>query len=160
MAKSYVLKALRLLGLEEMLKISQAFYVKQNPLKKAAGEELIAFDEPPKKKAKRPPQEEAKILPFPRSVAETEETVAPQPPKAQEQAPSKAEGEPVWFLTSETVLWQRELAKDAEPISRKEAVTGYKKSTEMYVVKTTSEDGKEKIRFASTRGVLVDKKQA
>jgi len=39
-------------------------------------------------------------------------------------------------------------------------VNGYKKSADMYVVKTTEVDGKEKIRIASTRGVLIDKKQA
>jgi hypothetical protein len=34
------------------------------------------------------------------------------------------------------------------------------KSNEMYVVKTPSSDGKDKIRFAATQGVLINKKQA
>ena len=41
-----------------------------------------------------------------------------------------------------------------------DAFKGYRKSTEMYVVKTPTHEGKDKIRFASTNGVLVNKKQA
>jgi len=64
-------------------------------------------------------------------------------------------------MTADVLLWQRELAKHTdESIQKKKAFKGYKKSTEMYSVKTSTPEGKDKIRFASINGVLVDKKQA
>ena len=45
-------------------------------------------------------------------------------------------------------------------VQKKDAFKGYEKSTEMYVVKTTTHDGKDKLRFAATDGVLINKKQA
>ena len=44
---NFVLRALNLYGLEEILKLSKAMIVKQVPLKKAAGEELIVWDDAP-----------------------------------------------------------------------------------------------------------------
>jgi len=59
------------------------------------------------------------------------------------------------------MLWNREQNKDSNsPVLKKEAAKEYARSTEMYVVKTATVEGKEKIRFAHTNGVLVDKKQA
>lgn len=157
MAKtSYVLQALKILGLEEILKLSEVLHVKQVPLKKAAGAELIVWDDAEEKASTRNqgPREEAKVLAFPKK---TINELIPM----QDEAPAKEDDNPTNLLTSEVILWQRELSKQAGETSHKmDAFKGYKKSTEMYVVKTPTLEGKDKIRFASTNGVLVNKKQA
>lgn len=152
---SFVLRALKILGLEEMLKLSEVLHVKQAPLKKAAGEELVVWDdsesihELPKKTR---PKEEAKILEFPKK---TLADLAPEPEL------EGKEGEDSGLLHSEVVLWQREITRQTgDTVHKKDAFKGYRKATEMYVVKTSDVDGKDKIRFASTNGVLINKKQA
>lgn len=157
MAKStYVLRALKILGLEEMLKLSEVLHVKQVPLKKAAGEELIVWDDAPEK-SQQPVQRErpeAKVLPFPKK---TINDLAPMP----EHPEGVQEEEVPGFIGSDLVLWQREISRQSgDNIHKLEALKGYKKSTEMYVVKSSDKEGKDKIRFASTNGVLVNKKQA
>ncbi|WP_408098248.1 hypothetical protein ACJVC5_04865 [Peredibacter sp. HCB2-198] len=168
MAKSsFVLRALKILGLEEMLKLSEVLHVKQAPLKKAAGEELIVWDEEPvQKPVKRTvsaptsgPQErevtEARVLNFPKK------SIADLAPQVEEERPEDAKTEDSTFLSSEVVLWQREIARSTETAVHKlDAFKGYHKATEMYVVKTPTVDGKDKIRFAETNGVLINKKQA
>lgn len=158
MAKSFVLQALKIFGLEEMLKLSEVLKVKSTRMKKAAGEELIVWsDEPEKPSATAvPAQESDNVLQFKRQPAEQLQPIPdPQasPGVPQEDGPN--------FYSSEFMLWQRELSKDAGvPLLKKEAVKGYSRATEMYVVKSPGDQGKEKIRFASTNGVLVNKKQA
>lgn len=154
---SFVLRALTILGLEEMLKLSEVLHVKQAPLKKAAGEELIVWDDAPETAVKSPPRkhkEEGKVLSFPK---QTVRELAP----LQEEVEEVQEEETPNFLTSDLILWQREITRQTgDNIQKMDAFKGYKKSTEMYVVKTPSVEGKDKIRFASTNGVLVNKKQA
>lgn len=157
---SYVLRALKILGLEEMLKLSEVLHVKQVPLKKAAGEELIVWDDAVEPQASPPSRdrskdkEEGKVLAFPKKTINDLAPLSEDPPPSEEEeAPS--------FLSSDLVLWQREIAKHTgDNIHRLDAFKGYKKSTEMYVVKTPGPEGKDKIRFASTNGVLINKKQA
>lgn len=154
---SYVLQALKILGLEEMLKLSEVLHVKQVPLKKAAGGELIVWDDADQKAPTRKSQEreDAKILAFPKK------SINELIPMQEEAGPKDDEGGPSNLLASDIVLWQRELTKQSGETSHKmDAFKGYKKSTEMYVVKTPTLEGKDKIRFASTNGVLVNKKQA
>lgn len=158
MAKSsFVLRALKILGLEEMLKLSEVLHVKQTSLKKAAGEELIVWDDAPTENTPRHPREEAKVLEFQRK-----KTIHELPKFQEAPEPKAKEEEPVpGLITSDLVLWQRELSKQTpEAASKTDAFKGYRKSTEMYVVKTSTPEGKDKIRFASTNGVLVNKKQA
>ena len=156
---SFVLRALKILGLEEMLKLSEVLHVKQVPLKKAAGEELIVWDEEPvQKPVKRTisaPETEAKVLNFPKK------SITDLAPQVEEDRPEDAKSEESTFLSSEAVLWQREITRSSETAVHKlDAFKGYNKATEMYVVKTPSIDGKDKIRFAETNGVLINKKQA
>lgn len=143
-----------------MLKLSQTGQVKTVLMKKAAGAELIVWDDAPEPEAHAPATEatEAKILPFKKQFgppAEVQEPIAD--PHLPEFKPS-AESEN--FYSSEFMLWQRELSKDTTAPLKKDAVRGYARSTEMYVVKTPTIEGKEKIRFADTNGILVNKKQA
>ena len=144
-----------------MLKLSAALQVKHVPLKKAAGEDLVTWDGPPVIRPKAEPQE-AKILEFPKERSFQKE--APPEPlvsvEAEGYTPSENPETPLLY-SSEMMLWQRELTKESEALlSKKEAGSSYKKATEMYVVKSQDPEGKEKIRFASTNGVLVNKKQA
>lgn len=159
MAKtSFILRALGLLGLEEILKLSEVVIERQIPLKKAAGEDLLAWSEPTtKKKPRQQPEEEARILSFPKKsvhdFSELEDPNRPPPPNDDGEKPS--------LLSSDMLLWQREISKETGGALKKvDAVKGYQKSTQMYVVKTESPEGKQKIRFASTDGILVNKKQS
>lgn len=156
MAKStFVLRALKILGLPEILKLSEVLHAKQVPLKKAAGEELIVWDDDieiaPKKHQKEAP--EAKVLPFPKK------TISDLEPLPEESNIESSE-EDTSLMSSDLVLWQREVIRHNGGKTKLEAFKGYKKSTEIYVVKTHENEGKEKIRFASTNGVLINKKQA
>ncbi len=159
MAKSFVLRALRVFSLEEMLNLAEARRVKTSLMKKAAGEELVVWDDVPETTTKvkaATPETSDNVLPFQKKTAIKD--VEPLPDPALKDSP---EGETSTLLSSEFILWQRELTKDSgAPHSKKDAVKGYSKATEMYVVKTPDVEGKEKIRFASTNGVLVNKKQA
>jgi hypothetical protein len=159
---SYVLQALNILGLEEILKLSEVLHAKQVPLKKAAGEELIVWNTPVEKPGKKAKKEEAKVLPFPnRAVTDFPELEEEPPEKPEERpAPESSSGNE-HVMPSDIILWQRELMRDSdEAIQKLDAMKGYQKSTQMYVVKSHLADGKEKIRFASTNGVLINKKQA
>jgi hypothetical protein len=159
-AKSYVLRALKILGLEEIVRLSQVLKVKPAMMKKAAGQELVSWsDASDQAEVHQVPDSPplATILPFKKEQPrrEPEQNSTPNDPA------QSTEVEIPNLVSSEFMLWQRELTKDvSSPLMSKEAVKGYSKSTEMYVVKTPSADGTDKIRFASTKGVLVNKKQA
>jgi hypothetical protein len=160
-ANSYVLKALRILGLEEILKLSKAAFVKPVPMKRAAGEDLIVWSDAPETLDSATDNDEhmATILPFKKQLSDfttvNESDLEPAKLKDQTSEPSNS------IQSSEYILWNREQSKDANsPVLKKEAAKEYARSTEMYVVKTSTVKGKEKIRFANTNGVLVDKKQA
>lgn len=152
----FVLKALKILGLEEMLKLAEILNSKAIPMKRAAGEDLVVWSDPevPAVPKKKESQTEGKILNF----------KSPKPTEAEVEAKAvedKLKANPIHLVTADMMMWQKELTKDSEvSLQKQEAMNGYKKSAEMYVVKTTELNGKEKIRIASTRGVLVDKKQA
>lgn len=160
MAKSYVLRALKILGLEEIVRLSQVIKVKPSMMKKAAGEELVSWsDASDQAELNRPPEpaQLGTILPFKKEPPKSDQL---ERPTSADPAQSNDTEIPN-IVSSEFMLWQRELSKDVSaPLMSKEAVKGYSKSTEMYVVKTPSIDGTDKIRFASTKGVLVNKKQA
>ena len=155
MPKSNILKILRLFSLEEMLKLVQGVRIQHVSLKKAAGEELISLDpvpEKPKKEPKKNPTE-ATILPFPTSKT-------PAPPVEEIEPLPETVSNAAQFYATEDILWQRELAKDSfSPLHKLEAIKGYKKAIDVYIVKNCEGENKQKIRFASTNGVLVNKKQ-
>jgi hypothetical protein len=156
-ASSFVLKALSILSLEQILKLTKVLKLKQGQAKKVVGEELVSWDETiPSAPEVRP---EGKVVPFPKN-----KNALPSielPPSDEEVKKKKDEEEGSKLLTSELILWQREITRDTdEAVHKMGAVKGYKKSTEMYVVKSQTDEGKEKIRFASTNGILINKKQA
>lgn len=153
MAKSFVMQALRIFSLEEMLSLSQARVAKTSLLKKAAGEDLVVWNDAPEK---APSKHEDNLLPFkkPSSFAKEAE------PQAQAENSGSENEASTSVSTTDFLLWQRELTKETSIPTKKDAFKGYSRATEMYIVKSSTPEGKEKIRFASTRGVLVNKKQA
>ena len=159
MAKSFVLRALRILGLEEILKLSKAAFVKPALMKRAAGEDLIVWNDAPETQdIHTGPEDESKgkVLPFKKNLADFAKSEFDA-----EKAKAESSEAQSSMQSTEYVLWNREQTQAANsPVLKKEAAKEYARSTEMYVVKTSTVEGKEKIRFANTNGVLVDKKQA
>lgn len=152
---SFVLRALKILGLNEMLKLSEVLHVKQSSLKKVAGEDLVVWDDAPLEYHQET-QKEAQILEFPKK-----KTIHDLPAFEDHVEEVPQEGPGPSIMTSDLVLWQREVSRSSDASSHKlDALKGYRRLTEMYVVKSPAAEGKEKIRFASTNGVLVNKKQA
>lgn len=137
------------------MKLSEILKVRVPVAKKAAGGELIVWDEDEEVTEHSPePEKNAKILSFPKKTINEIESLEIKNQNAVTEDQSS-------FVHTDLMLWQREISRHSdENVQRKEAFKGYKKSTEMYVVKESTIDGKDKIRFASTNGVLVNKKQA
>lgn len=162
-ASSFVLRALNILSFEQILKLTKVLKVSQGQLKKAAGEELVSWDGPETMTTPiktEAPASEAKVLNFKKKndLAQIEMPESDEEIKKKKEA---EESEGLNLLASDVVLWQREITREAGKAAHKmDAQKGYQKSTEMYVVKTKTDEGKEKIRFASTDGILVNKKQA
>lgn len=147
---SFVIRALSLLGLNEILGLSNV----KIPMKKAVGEEILFWDDDFEANHSKHQPEEATVLSFPKKTINQIELM--QPSSSGEEGLSST-----GIVASELLLLQREISKHSGEHGQKlEAFKGYRKSTEMYVVKTPSEDGKDKIRFAATDGILVNKKQA
>jgi hypothetical protein len=160
-AKSNVLKALKIFGLEEMLKLSQSGVNKQVSLKRASGEDLIVWNDADDSEQSLAQRKEIKdnVLPFKKPSSDLPSSFESLPDP--NLAPTEASDSASTIQTTDFILWSRELTKDSgAAVLKKEATKEYAKSTQMYIVKTSTIDGKEKIRFASTDGVLVDKKQA
>ncbi|MGE3609616.1 MAG: hypothetical protein AB7I27_08525 [Bacteriovoracaceae bacterium] len=153
---SFVLKALKILGLEDIQSLAQVAGQKQTALKKAAGEELIVWDDvpSPKKSSSKSSDPKDNVLAFKQKNAQF------APPEESDKKTEDDENGPK-IMSSEMLLWQREMHRESIEISHKtEAMKGYQRASEMYLVKTQSLDGQEKIKFLSTQGVLVNKKQA
>ena len=161
MAKSTVLNALRIIGPKEILKLSQMALVKPVMLKKAAGEDLVVWDDASEPEHHKPADSDpvlAKVLPFPKPINDFAQTlesmVAPNEPKRLDEAPMNIQ-------STELMLWGRELGRDlSDPSIKKNGAKEYAKSADIYIVKTSALEAKEKFRFAATNGVLVNKKQA
>ncbi len=137
-----------------MHKLASFYQSKHGQLKKAAGEELILWDDTPvSHSASSPKKEESKVIQFPKKTVGQMDHLRPEQEKGE-----IAENEPC--MPVDILLWQRDVVRHSGENNQKlDAFKGYKKASEMYVVKTLDEDGKDKIRFASTNGVLVNKKQ-
>ena len=148
------MRALCILGPEEILKLAHILHREEVSFKKASGDDFVFWKEgkeAPKKPESRP-KTEAKILHFSRPTPQVEDKA-----EVPEETNSTEGGQ---IMSAEIVLLQREISRDSTSGTQKaSAKSGYQKATEMYVVKSTI-DGKEKIRFASTNGVLINKKQA
>jgi hypothetical protein len=149
---SAVLKAFTIIGPEEILKLSEASHTGHG--KMVSGDSFVHWEEEPSHDEDKGPAKEADVIPFPQKKHQFTAMEEPLP------ADAKAEHIPS-FINTDLALMQREMARDAEEaLTRMSAKKGYKSATEMFVIKTKDVEGKSKMRFASTHGVLVDKKQA
>lgn len=149
----YVLQALKILGLEEILKLATILKSPHLTLKKVVGEDVIVWEGPEQPAPKSDPEADSKVLLFqPRDFKDEIKEV--------EEGADKVEGTAEHFTPAELMLWQKELTKESDvALQKQDAFKGYKKSAELYVVKSDL-NGKEKMRVAATQGVLVNKKQA
>ncbi len=149
----YVLRALCILGPEEILKLAHVLNREEVSFKKASGDDVVFWkqERTAAKKKESGPKNEAKILHFTRPT-----------PVVEERPENKTnESSDDLIMSSEVILIQREITRETSSEGHKAAAkSGYSKANEMYVVKSQSLDGKQKIRFASTNGVLINKKQA
>lgn len=153
---SAVLRAFSLIGPEEILKLSQILYVATG-LKKVVGESYTLWDEgPPQSAPSRPP---GKVLQFPQNKIASPESESVPEPHLQPPADGKVFDAP--FITGEAAVLYRQISREAEDqLQKSSAKNGYKKTGSVLMVKTQIDGGKEKVHFASTNGVLVDKKSA
>jgi hypothetical protein len=149
----YVLRALCILGPEEILKLAHVLHREEVSFQRASGDDIVSWKDrgPLPKRKESKPQNEAKILHFTKPTPHIEEKPVEQSDDAEDSQ----------ILSSEVILLQREITRGSSSDRDKaSAKSGYQKATEMYVVKSQTLDGKEKIRFASTNGILINKKQA
>lgn len=150
----YVLRALCILGPEEILKLAHVLNREEVSFKKASGDDVVFWKQERSgaKKKESGPKNEAKILHFTRPTPVIEERSQNIPIESSDDSN---------ILSSEVILIQREITRETSNESHKAAAkSGYSRANEMYVVKSKEIDGKQKIRFASTNGVLINKKQA
>jgi hypothetical protein len=136
MSNLYVLGALKIFTYDEMLTIAQS-NKSRAALKKAAGAELVVWED---------------------DSASVDEAIVPEGKVLAFKRKDEGDGgEEVESADTELLFWQRNHAPRG---GSKEVVKGYKKATETFMVKTKDVEGKEKISFAATHGVLINKKQA
>ncbi len=150
----YVLRALCILGPEEILKLAHVLNREEVSFKRASGDDVVVWkqEKVSAKKQESQPRTEAKVLQFNRPSPAIEDKAN----KQEDETDSESQ-----IMSSEVILIQREIARETSAEGHKaSAKSGYSRANEMYVVKSHSLDGKEKIRFASTNGVLINKKQA
>ena len=153
---SFVLRALGILVPEEILKLSEVMRHKENSLKKAAGEELVVWDEGPPTASRSKNTKLAKILPFPKDLLEH---LVPEVEGAEISEMDHKSSDT--FDVTELVLRQREINRNLDENSHKlDALKGYKTATDAYLVKSSGNEVANEHRFASTTGVLVNKKIA
>ena len=150
----YVLRALCILGPEEILKLAHVLNREEVTFKKASGDDVVVWkqEKVSAKKEEARPRTEAKVLQFSRPASVIEERAEKTPEDLSDDSQ---------IMSSEVILIQREIARETSSEGQKaSAKSGYSRANDMYILKSQSLDGKEKIRFASTNGVLVNKKQA
>ena len=153
---SFVLRALGILVPEEILKLSEMVRHKENSLKKVAGEELVVWDEAPTPPSRSEKTKLAKILPFPKDFMEH---LVPEDEGTEISDRDHSSSETI--DETELVLRQREINRHLDEIGHKlDAVKGYKTATDTYLVKSSGNEIANEHRFASTTGVLVNKKIA
>lgn len=149
MKQTSVLRALSILSLADILQLS-AVEEEIVAFKQVAGGEWVSASEPPRK---RP---EGKILSFPSSpqlkVKDLEAL-----PLAGEEIAASGEGELTMdFILSQRRLWKEGVAK----LGLLAAIDCYLNQVQIISIKEKNPEGKERIRFISTQGLLVNKKQS
>lgn len=167
MAKSLLLKIFRLITPDDLGVLAETLVEIQPQLKKAAGSELLSFDNEFQQQPKM-----AKVIQFPKNEQFTESSgdkdslaeIGVLSAKEQKEK-NKVEDEEERTKQSESdfLLEGREKFKESEEkIYKRSGFACYQRSSDLslYRVTSTDNDGKEKSRLTSSQGVLVNKKQA
>ena len=153
--KSIVLSALKILGLDEMLKLSEVIEHKQRPHKGALEEEIIVWDDPAEdnEKNKGPPLE--KIILFPEKTVSQIDLADPKQDAVMTENSSG-------LLHLDLILRQREIVKkhNEESFQKNEAISEYRKTNAAHIVRVSTSGGKHVVRSIATNGILINKKQA
>lgn len=153
--KSSILKTFNLLGPSEILKIAQVLGEWTPALKKVAGDDLVVWDDASVHPSSKE-NVEAKVIPFPERKTESRE--APMEP-LREAPEGQPDSTPIY--STESVLMSREMShRVQENMTKLKAKKGYQGSSEILMLKSKDLSGKNKTVFASTKGILVDKKLA
>jgi hypothetical protein len=149
---SSVLKALKIMGHDELHKLSEVLHLKQVPVKKASGDDIDSLEPIEVAESKKNLPSEAKVLPF---TSKSHSGEGEKPPKEGE----SQEEENAIYINSDLELWQRELSRQiGDSLHKVDALKGYGRLNEMYIVKDSSLESKDQMRFAATKGVLINKK--
>ena len=109
-ASQFVFRALSILSLEQILKLTKVLRLKQGQLKKAAGEELISWDDTPTQKSESEAEAGGKVLPM--TSRKSGLPSIEMPATDEEIKKKKDEEESSTLLTSDIILWQREITRD------------------------------------------------
>ncbi len=157
--KSFVLRALKILGLEEILKLSELLKRSQSSLKKVVptetSQEDASYEETSRPLEKGLP--EVLIFPTKPQVPNSDLIPEGEGPKFQlnHEINDKLTDE------SELFLLQHEYSKLHEGnIQRLDALREYQKTAQTYQIQQKSEGGKSVRKIISTNGILINKKQA
>jgi len=146
---SFVLRALKILGLEDILKLSEILKKHKGPLERVSSVKSTEPSDSPHRSPASYQEDVSNLLTFPGKVQAKEETL------------QEDENKPLLSPESELFLLQIELSKHHEgTVQRLDALKEYKKTSESYQVQITSDDGKSVRKMISTNGILINKKQA
>lgn len=149
MKPTSVLRALSILSLEDILQLS-SLEEEIIAFKQVAGGEWVSAPA-----AKKPPPE-ARVLDFPNAgklkLADLE--VLPEP--GEEIGPEELSELSMDFILSQRTLWK----EGVERLGLMAAIDCYLDQLQMISIKEKNSQGKEQIRFISTQGLLVNKKQS
>ncbi len=153
--KSIVLSALKILGLEEMLKLSEVIENKQKPHYGVVDEEIIVWDDGAKDDENNKGSPLEKIILFPEKTVSSIDLVGP---KEDPVIPDNSSG----LLHLDLILRQREILKkhNEESFQKNEAISEYRKTNAAHIVRVSTSGGKHVVRSIATNGILINKKQA
>jgi hypothetical protein len=157
--KSFVLRALKILGLEEILKLSELLKRNQGSLKKVVPTETSQEDAS-YEGASRPLEKGlSEVLIFPTKHQGPNSDLIPEGEGHKSQLTDEINDK----LTDESELFllQHEYSKLHEgTVQRLDALREYQKIAQTYQVQQKSDDGKSVRKIISTNGILINKKQA
>ena len=145
-----VLRAISVLSLEEILKLS------------SSEEEILAFEqvaggEWSSAPQARRPSSPAKILSFPspEKKANLARDLEPLPEEGESLDLEGLQELSLDFILSQRELWKR----GVQSLGLATAIEEYLRQLQVISIKESSDEGKEKIRFITTQGLLINKKQ-
>jgi hypothetical protein len=149
--KSFVLRALKILGLEEILKLSELLKKNEEPLKQVVSPETSQDSGPHEDAHETLGKGAADVLVFPSK----DQSHYSGPLAETELSESQLSDE------SELFLLKLEYSKLHEgTVQRLDALREYQKTSQTYQIQKKTGDGKSVRKIISTNGILINKKQA